>query len=87
MSKFEQQLRGYRLTLAEITYRMPDYPSLLQKYIWQDLDVAPEYPVLRKFLDFWERNLDGGIHSVRVASKSLIRPTQMRWVNVPLSVH
>ncbi len=62
---------GYRLAMAEITYRLPDYPSVLQTFIWQHYDLAPEFPVLRRFLAFWEKNLDGKLHSVRVARRSL----------------
>ena len=72
------QLRDYRLTTAEILYRMPDHPGLLQTFIWQDLDIAPAYPVLRKFLDFWRRELEGPIHSVRVASAGLVKPPSFR---------
>lgn len=63
--------RDYRLTTAEILYRLPDHPTLLQSYIWQDLDIAPQYPVLNKFLDFWRREIEGSLHSVRVASVEL----------------
>jgi len=70
------QMRDYRLTTAEILYHMPDHPDLLQSYIWQELDLAPQYPVLRKFLEFWTRNLDGKLHSVRVGSSRLITPAQ-----------
>lgn len=83
----ERQLQGYRLTTAEITYRLPDHPVLLQKYIWQDLDLAPRFPVLRRFLDFWEANLDGKLHSVRVASRMLIAPARLRTVAGLLLVH
>ena len=38
---FELQLKGYGLTTAEIHYHMPDHPSLLQLYIWQEYDLAP----------------------------------------------
>jgi uncharacterized protein Usg len=75
-----QQLAGYRLTTAEIIYRRPDHPHLLQDYIWQDLDMAPDFPVLRRFLEFWESNLDGPLHSVRVASAALIKPAELRLV-------
>ena len=67
MANLEKQLAGYRLTIAEILYHMPDQPSLPQFFLWQKLNPAPEYPVLTKFLDFWEAELDGKIHSVRVA--------------------
>lgn len=72
MSSLHQQLRGYRLTTAEILYRIPDHPAMLQAFIWQELDLAPKFPALRKFLHFWETNLDGKLYSVRVASRQLI---------------
>ena len=59
-----QQLKGYRLTTAEILYHLPDHPHLVQSFIWQELDIAPQFPVLRRFLDFWEQNIDGKLHSV-----------------------
>jgi uncharacterized protein Usg len=34
--------------------------------------------MLHKFLDFWERSLDGKLHSVRVGSAKLISPGQWR---------
>jgi len=68
------QMRDYRLTTAEILYHMPDHPAVLQSFVWQKLDIAPEFPELRKFLNFWTRSLDGKLHSVRVASADLITP-------------
>ena len=82
-----KQLKDYRLTTAEILYRLPDHPKLLQTYIWQDLDLAPRFPVLRKFLDFWDRELDGKVHSVRVAAAGLIRPAQYRAPGAFMTLH
>jgi uncharacterized protein Usg len=87
MSDFERQLADYRITTAEILYRMPDHPAFLQTYLWQDLDVAPEFPVLRKFLDFWERNLDGKLFKVRVAHCELIRPAEFRLNASLMTLH
>lgn len=42
--EFRMQMEGYGLTTAEIHYRMPDHPSLLQLYVWQEYDLAPEFP-------------------------------------------
>lgn len=81
------QLKDYRLTTAEILYRMPDHPGLLQSFIWQDLDLAPGYPALRKFLDFWGRELDGPIHSVRVTSAGLMKPPRIRAPRTVLRLH
>jgi uncharacterized protein Usg len=72
------QLRGYRLATAEILYRMPDHPGLVQTYVWQDYDIAPRYPVLKRFLDFWTRELEGPLCSVRVAGQELITAGEIR---------
>ena len=77
----------YTLTTAEILYHMPDHPDLLQTYIWQDLDIAPRFPVLRGFLDFWQRELDGKLHSVRIASDPLVRRGKLRHTGVLLTLH
>ncbi len=72
------QIKDYRLTTAEILYHMPDYPALLQTYVWQNLDLAPDYPALRQFLDFWEANLDGKLHSIRIACGKPVRQATVR---------
>lgn len=77
----------YRLTTAEIIYHLPDHPNLLQSYIWQDLDIAPRYPVLHKFLDFWTREIDGGLHSVRVASVGLVKTGGLRHADTVITLH
>jgi uncharacterized protein Usg len=78
MSTLALQLKDYRLTTAEILYHFPDHPDLLQTFVWQDLDMAPEFPVLRRFLGFWHRSLEGKLHSVRVASAQLVKPAEFR---------
>lgn len=78
MTNLGLQLRNYRLTTAEILYHMPDHPALLQSFLWQELDLAPDYPVLRKFLEYWQANLDGKLHSVKLATQTLITPGEVR---------
>ena len=85
--EFILQVAGYGLTTAEIHYRLPDHPSLLQLYVWQDYDVAPEVPSLKHFLDYWQRELDGPLHSVRVVHQPLIKPAEWRKVDSIISVH
>ncbi|MCB2099342.1 MAG: aspartate-semialdehyde dehydrogenase [Rhodobacterales bacterium] len=87
MSMLERQLNNYRITTAEILYRMPDTPAILQTFIWQNLDLAPHFPELRKFLDFWEARLDGPLHSVRVAAASVIMPPRYRCVAGDFRLH
>lgn len=87
MSDLARQLDGYRLTTAEILYHLPDHPKLLQSYIWQDLDIAPRFPILTKFLDFWSRNLDGRLHSVQVCSTGIVKAAEFRLVGAELRLH
>lgn len=87
MSDFKLQLRGYRLTTAEILYHLPDHPHVLQSFIWQQLDLAPEFPVLRKFLDFWAHNIEGKLHSVKVAHTPFLRAPGFRHAALSLSLH
>ena len=63
------------------------FRELLQIYIWQDYDVAPDFPILRKFLDFWAHNLDGPLAEVRVAQKGFIAPAKFKLVNHELILH
>ena len=84
---FGDLLRGYSLTTAEILYRLPDHPSLLQSFIWQEYDVHPLFPRLQEFLQFWSRNLDGKLYRVTVAHKKLIGPTELRLVSGDYRLH
>lgn len=80
MADFRTQFNDhFRLTTAEILYHLPDCPKLIQSYIWQEYDLAPQYPTLIKFLDFWTRNLDGKLHSVYVANQRIITPGEARF--------
>ena len=82
-----RQLEGYGLTTANILYRMPDHPSFLQTFIWQEYDLAPKFPVLHEFLDFWIRELHGPLHSVTVAHSRLIKPAEFQAVDGIISLH
>ena len=81
-----KQLKDYRLTTAEILYHLPDHPAMLQSYIWQDLDIAPAYPILHRFLEFWRREIEGRLHSVRVGSLTLIQPPEIRTAGTVLTL-
>ncbi|MGA0595445.1 usg protein [Enterovirga sp. CN4-39] len=84
---FIRQLQGYGLTTARILYGMPDHPRVLQTFVWQQYDLAPSFPVLNKFLAFWQRELEGPLHSVEIAHAGLIKPASFRAVNGELTLH
>ena len=84
---FLRQLEGYGLSTIEIHYYLPDHPGLLQLFAFQQYDVAPKFPVLRDFLDYWRREIEGPLHSVRVAHKHLIGPQEWRAVDGIITIH
>jgi uncharacterized protein Usg len=84
---FRRQLEGYGLTTAQILYRLPDHPSLLQTYVWQDYDLCPRFPVLNRFLAFWLEKLEGPLYSVTVAHSRLIKPAELRTIDGEFRLH
>ena len=79
--QFSKMLKGYSLTTAEILYRMPDHPTLLQTFVWQDYDLHPKFPKLMNFLEFWNAELDGKLFKVNVAHCQLIKPSEIKMVD------
>jgi uncharacterized protein Usg len=84
---FRRQLNGYGLTTAKILYRRPDHPWLLQTYVWQEYDLCPNFPELQGFLSFWQRSLEGILHSVTVAHSRLIRPAELKAIGGEFKLH
>lgn len=84
---FQRQVEGYGLTTARILYRRPDHPWLLQTYVWQEYDLCPQFPELKSFLHFWQRSLEGVLHSVTVAHCRLIRPAEIRAIDGEFRLH
>ncbi|TDK37596.1 aspartate-semialdehyde dehydrogenase [Rhizobium deserti] len=87
MSEMEKMLKGYGLTTAQILYRLPDHRSLLQTYLWQDYDLAPDFPEMKGFLKFWQEKLEGPLHSVRYVHRKLISAGEWRAVNGEFILH
>lgn len=81
------RIPDWRLTTAEILYHLPDHPGVLQSFLWQKLDRAPGFPELHGFLRFWQREIEGPLHSVRVASSALIRPAEFRYAEGQFNLH
>jgi uncharacterized protein Usg len=80
-------MAGYGLATIEIHYWMPDHPRLLQQFLLQQYDLAPRFPELKRFLDFWRRDIEAVLHSVRVAHQHLIGPAEWRAVDGEIRIH
>ena len=86
-SEMEKMLAGHGLTTANIFYHMPDFHSVIQSFVWQEYDLAPDFPRLQEFLRFWEEKLEGPIHSVQYSHRRLIRPGEWRNVDGEFHLH
>lgn len=76
-NEFTARLKGAGLLTAEILYRMPDHPSLLQTFCFQTLDQAPRFPKLHAFLDNWRSEIEAVIHSIRIAHNDWVGPAEL----------
>ena len=85
--EFATQLKGGRLTTAEVLYYMPDHPKLLQSFLWQTLDIAPDYPRVHQFLEYWRKEIKAVIHSVRLSTVGVVSPARVRFLDVAETVH
>ena len=80
-SDFYQQLNDqFRLTTILVIYRLPDYQSLLQEFLWQTLDCPPSYPRMHRFLDYWIEHIKAPIHSVQIENVEVISPSNFASV-------
>ena len=84
---FRKQLSGGGLLTAEIIYYRPDFPKLLQSFVWQTVDKAPKFPRLAEFLDHWRREIEAVIHSINIAHADLLKPAEVRLVEGELKLH
>ncbi len=84
---FTRRLAGESLTTTEVLYYIPDHPSLLQSFMWQTLDLAPEFPKVHRFLGFWKREIHAVIHSVTVSASGLVAPSRIDIARIVGTVH
>jgi uncharacterized protein Usg len=87
-----RQLAGWRRTTAEILYRMPDHRSLLQTFVWQEIDRWDDdprlaFPRLHRFCAWWNAHLDGPIVQVRIAATPVVSAAELRPGGMELRLH
>ncbi|MBE1294821.1 MAG: aspartate-semialdehyde dehydrogenase [Rhodobacteraceae bacterium] len=87
LSETELMLKGYGLTTAEFIYHMPDHPHVLNTFLWQDYDLAPDHDRMFKFIEFWQREIEGPLHSVRFTHHKMISAGEWRHVTGEFTIH
>ena len=59
-------LRKWTVASVQVVYYIPDYMNLVNEFILQTEDQHPEYPRITRFLDYWDKNIDGPIKEVYI---------------------
>lgn len=52
------------LVTLDIFYYMPDHSSIINEFVWQTEDFAPDYQRVQRFLHHWHRNVQAVIQEV-----------------------
>lgn len=78
---------GRLLTTAEVLYHLPDYPDLLETFLWQTMDHAPKFPRVHQFLTYWSQNIDGKLHSVKIATEETGFSQEFTFAEAEFTLH
>jgi uncharacterized protein Usg len=57
---------------------MPDHRHLIQLFAWQFMDLAPRFPRVHEFLNYWKDNIEAPIQEIQLAHVKL---TGNKFVN------
>ena len=87
ISETELMLKGYGLTTAEFFYHMPDYTHVLNTFVWQSYDLAPDHPRLFEFVEYWQSEIDGPLHSIRFVHRKQVSAGEWRHVTGEFTLH
>ena len=80
-------LEGFGTLTVNVLYGFPDYPDIVQEFIWQTGDVHPHFPRLRKFMNFWLEEIDGPVHKLTIAHAKLLVPQEVPVVDGKLMLN
>ena len=54
-------IKKWTVASVQVVYYIPDYLHLVNEFVWQTEDQIPDYPRIEKFLEYWDKNIDGPI--------------------------
>lgn len=76
-----------RLITISIYYYMPDYPSIVQEFVWQLEDIVPNIPRTHKFLNHWHHNIEATIQQILLCGMDQSGPRTFRSVDEVLNIN
>ena len=73
-------IHKWTVATVQVVYYIPDYLHIVNEFVWQTDDQLPEYPRITRFLDSWDKNIEGPIKEVYIydQGQSSIRKVDRR---------
>ena len=65
-NKLAHIFKKWTIATVQVVYYIPDHLHIVNQFMWQTEDQLPEYPRIKKFLDYWDKNIDGPIKEVYI---------------------
>ena len=56
---------------VQVVYYIPDYVHIVNEFMWQTEDQIPNFPRITRFLDYWDKNIDGPIKEVYIYDQGI----------------
>jgi len=76
-------VKKWTLATVQVIYHIPDYIHILNEFAWQTEDEIPNYPRIHRFLDYWDKHIDGPIKEVYIhdhdALNGVVRHVDRRY--------
>lgn len=66
-------IKKWTVATVQVVYYIPDYIHIVNEFMWQTEDTLPEYPRITKFLDYWDKNIEGPIKEVYIYDQGTSR--------------
>ena len=59
-------LHKWTVATVQVVYYIPDFPHIVNEFMWQTDDQRPNFPRIGRFLNYWDKNIDGPIKEVYI---------------------
>ena len=59
-------IEQWTLASVQVVYYIPNFPHIVNEFMWQTDDQRPDFPRIERFLNYWDRYIDGPIKEVYI---------------------
>ena len=66
-------IKKWTVATVQVVYYIPDHLHIVNEFMWQTEDQLPEYPRITRFLDYWDKHIDGPIKEVYIYDQGISR--------------